>query len=277
VSNAPLKVTSDVLSAVVKDCVAARPTEACGFILADKGSPVGFDIRPMTNVAPNPVQHYAMDDEEVLAAYAGFDQVGLDPVAVYHSHVASPPLMSERDLEQAHDTSVTYLIVSLEGDRPRARAYRVRRPFIGQVEYDEVNIVVADRDLAVVTPEGPWALTAGNEVAITYSRPRVTATTVINARVIACGAGGVGLEPVAPGQRNVPPSLPLDRIKQVEVIKESPAAVELRRALRTHARHVVAALGDGDVSVLPPLTHALAEAFPTTVRVVVREIEENPS
>lgn len=271
--NDPLQVTEAVLADVVKHCGAEAPGEACGFILAPRGTTVGTSVYPMDNVDPEPARGYVMDDQEVLSAYGEFDTAGLDPVAVYHSHTLTPPLMSDRDLERALDTSLAYLIVSLEKSRPRARAYRVRRPFIGVAEHTEVDIRIGhELGLSPAKPEGPWALTAGNEVAITYSRPRVTTTLTVVARVVAVGAGGVGLEPIATSPRNLPASLPLDRIRQVEVLKESPEAAALRRALWEHTRLIVSTLRDGsDVGLVPAMAAALAEAFPTTIRVVIRE------
>lgn len=271
--NEPVRLTPTALQEVVQHCLSEVPREACGYVVAVKGSPLGFRARKMRNVDPQPEGGALMDTADVLSAYEMFDAKGEDPVVAYHSHVTSPPLMSPRDRDHAVDPTLAYMIVSLEGGRPRARAYRPHLPFIGVTEHREVEIIVSEdgEHEAIRPPDGPWALAVGNEVRIGYIRPRDKGKDYATAvgRVTDLVDESVHLEPLS--GRTTPPRLGLERIRSVHVLKEGEQAVALRRTLRVHARHLAAALGDGDVTSVPALAYALAVAFPADIKITVEE------
>src|SRR6188508_1189255 len=130
-TSAPLRMTEPVMQQVIRACRQQIPAEACGFVVADKENPdLGVSIRPMRNVHPDPAGHYRMDNDRVVATYRMFDETGEEPVAVYHSHPLSEPLMSPMDREEARDASLAYMIISFAGGKTSARAYRVRH-FVG--------------------------------------------------------------------------------------------------------------------------------------------------
>lgn len=270
--NEPVRLTPAALQEVVAHCTSQAPREACGYVVAIQGSPLGHRVRRMRNVDPEPERGALMDSDDVLLAYAQFDQKGEDPVIAYHSHVTSEPKMSPRDREHAVDPTLAYMIVSLEGGRPRARAYRPHLPFIGVVEHREIEIIVSEEaDLAPRPPDGPWALTPGNEVRIGYVRPRDKAKDYATAVGRVTDLVDEAVHLAALSSRATPTSLGIARIRTVHVLKEGERAVALRRELRLHARHLAAAVGDGDVSSAPALAHALAVAFPADIKITVEE------
>lgn len=267
----PVRITPEALRDVVAHCTSARPNEACGFVVGVKGSPLGHRIRRMRNVDPDPTRAALMATDDVLYAYSQFDAKGEDPLIAYHSHVTSPPLMSERDKANAVDPSLAYMIVSLEGGNPRARAYRSHSAFIGVHEHREVEIIVsADGEPpAPAIPEAPWALTVGNEVRIGYTRHKQRDLATAWVRVVDVRDASIYLEPM--NNRVVPKSVGLERIRTVHLLREHAAAVEMRRAMRLHARHLASALGDGDLATAGPLAAALAAAFPNTFKITMEE------
>ena len=94
-----------------------RPLEACGY-LAGTGNEVK-DIYPMTNIDQSP-EHYSFDPEEQFAAMKKAQAQELDLMAVYHTHPATTPRMSAEDVRLAYDTSIYYVIYSLQTDEVKA-------------------------------------------------------------------------------------------------------------------------------------------------------------
>jgi proteasome lid subunit RPN8/RPN11 len=65
------------------------------------------------------------------------DDLGLDLVGIFHSHVATGAYPSRTDVELAAYPDATYLILSLaDQDAPVLRAYRIRD---GQVDEEELE------------------------------------------------------------------------------------------------------------------------------------------
>ena len=94
-----------------------RPLEACGY-LAGTGNEVK-DIYSMTNIEQSP-EHYSFDPEEQFAAMKEAQAQELDLMAVYHTHPATTPRMSAEDVRLAYDTSIYYVIYSLQTDEVKA-------------------------------------------------------------------------------------------------------------------------------------------------------------
>jgi proteasome lid subunit RPN8/RPN11 len=108
------------------------PNECCGYLRASDGaveevfravnarnSPYGYELDPQSLFAVND-----LDDE-------GFE------VGVYHSHPRSPAEPSQTDINLANYPSWTYWIVSLGGDEPDVRAWRIVG---GRVEEEPVEV-----------------------------------------------------------------------------------------------------------------------------------------
>lgn len=275
--NAPVLITRDTVTALVAHCVKEKQLgkEACGFVLAQRGSQVASALLPMRNTHPRPARFYSTDDDEIRGAYAMFDEEGLEPVAFFHSHLDSAPIMSsgtpESDLEKALDTTVAYLIVSLTGDTPKARAYRVERQFIGAPECHEVPIEFRRPDSGVDLPASPWVLAPGNELNITYRRARQPEPGRINATVVACARDTVSLRGPRRGGVKVPPALARERLQSMQVLHEASAAGQIRRQSALHARNLANALQSGDMALVPALVAALSAAFPPDLVIEVNE------
>ena len=100
-----------ILTKIIAQATDEAPNEACGYL-------VGRDDRgelaiPMRNVDESP-EHYSLDPAEQFAVVKKAREAGLDLIAVYHSHPATPARMSQEDIRLVYDTSVVYLIYSME-------------------------------------------------------------------------------------------------------------------------------------------------------------------
>lgn len=104
---------------------ADAPVEACG-LLAGSGEAVAEAYR-LTNVDQSP-EHFSLDPREQFGAVRAARGLGLEIVAVYHSHPASPARMSPEDLRLAVAPGMCYVILSLADPQgPQFKAFRVEQ------------------------------------------------------------------------------------------------------------------------------------------------------
>jgi [CysO sulfur-carrier protein]-S-L-cysteine hydrolase len=95
----------------------AAPIEACGLLAGKDGRVEKF--YPMTN-ADAAEDHFSMTPEEQFAAVKDMRKNGLQMLAIWHSHPASPPRMSEEDLRLAFTPGVAHVILSLAVSEDKA-------------------------------------------------------------------------------------------------------------------------------------------------------------
>lgn len=97
--------------------------ECCGLIAGRKGVPTRT-IR-CANVASTPAVRYRIDPREQLEAFRSMDALGEELIGIYHSHPASAAFPSPTDRAEAYYPDATYVLVSLRGDEPEIRAFRI--------------------------------------------------------------------------------------------------------------------------------------------------------
>ena len=110
------------------------PNECCGYLRLSDGRV--DEVFRAENVYSAPTR-FMLDDRSLFAANE-LDDAG-HGVAIYHSHPRSSPEPSQTDINIAAYPHWLYLIVSLAGDEPEVRAWRIAD---GRV--DEEDIVVED-------------------------------------------------------------------------------------------------------------------------------------
>jgi proteasome lid subunit RPN8/RPN11 len=124
----PFEVLS-VPAALVAELVAhARtcvPLECCGLLA---GRIVGGTASAVARYAVGndaaSATAYATNPRDMLRAFRAMRESGLELLAIYHSHPASPPVPSARDIaENTYGETVAHLIVSLAGAEPEIRAW----------------------------------------------------------------------------------------------------------------------------------------------------------
>jgi len=119
-----VQIPGRVLDAIVAHAEAELPNECCGLLI---GSALTIhESVPARNLAASPTS-YLIDPEDHFAAIRAARVSGFSVVGAYHSHPASPPTPSARDLAEASFPEFVYLIVSpAEGhEQNKVGAYRL--------------------------------------------------------------------------------------------------------------------------------------------------------
>jgi proteasome lid subunit RPN8/RPN11 len=133
-----LELDQDHHDALVAHARAEYPNEACA-LLAGRGG-AAERVYPLPNAEASPT-FYVVEPNAQLRAMTEMDDLGLDLVGIFHSHVATEAYPSRTDVELAAYPDAAYLILSLaDQDAPVLRAFRIRD---GQV--DEEPLQVAGR------------------------------------------------------------------------------------------------------------------------------------
>jgi proteasome lid subunit RPN8/RPN11 len=102
------------------------PNECCGLLAgvqdAEQQILHARNSYPLVNEAASKTEYYAVDS--LRLASKKMRQLGLDIVAVYHSHPTSPPVPSRTDLERSEFyTHVVHFIISLQEPEPVMRGW----------------------------------------------------------------------------------------------------------------------------------------------------------
>lgn len=98
---------------------AELPNECCGILAGTihttAAGHIGQVVRryPLVNAAASP-KEYVSEGKSMFAAVRDIDRLGLDILAVYHSHPTSDPVPSRTDRERNYSPDVINLIVSLK-------------------------------------------------------------------------------------------------------------------------------------------------------------------
>lgn len=119
----PVRFGARLYRQMIDHLLDSQPNEGCGLIAFHGDRPV--KLFPGTNVHPRPADHYRMDDNEVVQAINEMDRQGWWLGAIYHSHPNSEPSPSNTDLREANWPDAAMIIVSLRGEVPQAKSYRI--------------------------------------------------------------------------------------------------------------------------------------------------------
>ncbi len=108
------------------------PNEVCG-LLAGHSNQIQRAI-PITNVASHSTTEYKLDPIEQLKALKQLDVEDLQWIGVYHSHPKSPPIVSKTDIQNASDSYLLYVIVSLQRKKPKLKAWKIQKDEVEAVD-----------------------------------------------------------------------------------------------------------------------------------------------
>lgn len=128
-----MRISPDLIDAVVAHAREEAPNECCGMIAADDGRAV--DVVRATNAAASPLR-FEIDGQELhdlLTAIEAEHELG----GIYHSHTRSAPYPSQTDINFARFwPGLVWLIVGLAGEEAEVRAFR-----IDESRVDEIDLV----------------------------------------------------------------------------------------------------------------------------------------
>jgi [CysO sulfur-carrier protein]-S-L-cysteine hydrolase len=137
-----LRITQDLVDAIVAHARRDHPDEACGIVAGPIGSDTPLRFVPMLNAARSPT-FYEFDSLDLLRLYRDLDSRGEEPVVIYHSHTATEAYPSRTDLSYASEPGAHYVLVSTRDGAHEAgpvefRSYRIRD---GEAEEERVEII----------------------------------------------------------------------------------------------------------------------------------------
>jgi proteasome lid subunit RPN8/RPN11 len=133
-----LQIPAEFHDAMVAHCVREAPLECCG--LLGGVAPLVSSIHPMRNTSASEVR-YDADPRDLISAVQSLRARKAEILAIYHSHPRWAAIPSQTDLGENHYGDVPRIIVSLLGETPEVRAWR-----LGPDSYEEL----------------PWTLTPGS-------------------------------------------------------------------------------------------------------------------
>lgn len=136
-----LKLRKGDYDKILAHCKQGLPNESCGLLAGT----VEGDVKTVTKVylltnidASN--EHFSMDPKEQLAALKDARANGVNLIGNFHSHPESPSRPSEEDKRLAYDSSIEYLILSLQDiENPVLKAFGIDKD--KNVTIHEIEII----------------------------------------------------------------------------------------------------------------------------------------
>jgi proteasome lid subunit RPN8/RPN11 len=104
------------LAGIAKD---ALPYESCAFLIGHNDKV--FEILPMRNIDESPVT-FSIEPAELLRAYNRAERKGMQIIAIFHSHPATP-WPSRTDIKYMEINPVIWIIYSTTESKMRAFVY----------------------------------------------------------------------------------------------------------------------------------------------------------
>ncbi|HWS00125.1 MAG TPA: M67 family metallopeptidase [Prolixibacteraceae bacterium] len=129
-----LRISQDIIRQLFEHARQGLPEEVCGY-LAGTGREVTVHYQ-LTNIDHSP-EHFSFDPAEQFKVVREVRQAGLEILANYHSHPATPARPSAEDIRLAFDPNISYVIVSMAAEQPDIKSFIIRN---GEVEKEEIQI-----------------------------------------------------------------------------------------------------------------------------------------
>lgn len=122
-----LKLKKSDYEKILAHCEKGLPDESCGLLAGTVEGEVKTvtKVYLLTNMDASK-EHFSMDPKEQLAALKDARADGVAIIGNFHSHPESPSRPSEEDKRLAYDSTIEYLILSLqERENPVLRAFGI--------------------------------------------------------------------------------------------------------------------------------------------------------
>ncbi|WP_435010231.1 Mov34/MPN/PAD-1 family protein [Tundrisphaera lichenicola] len=117
-----LIIPAEFHDAMVAHCVHEAPLECCG--LLGGVAPMVSSIHPLRNASASEVR-YDADPRDLMTAVQSLRARQAEILAIYHSHPRWAAIPSQTDLRENHYGDVPRIIVSLLGETPEVRVWRL--------------------------------------------------------------------------------------------------------------------------------------------------------
>jgi len=120
-----LRIDDDHYEALVAHARTEYPNEACALLAGRDGSVERVYALPNAEASPT---FYVVEPRAQLRAMTEMDDLGLDLVGIFHSHVATEAYPSRTDVELAAYPDAVYLILSLaDQEGPQHGRFQIGR------------------------------------------------------------------------------------------------------------------------------------------------------
>jgi len=116
------------------------PSECCGLLAGkrlDRGW-VAEEVFPLVNELKSATR-FRSEPRSLLSALRLIEHRGMDVVGIYHSHPNTDAIPSRTDLAWRWADGVADLIISLAGDNPVVRAWR-----LGERDFEELQLTTGE-------------------------------------------------------------------------------------------------------------------------------------
>jgi [CysO sulfur-carrier protein]-S-L-cysteine hydrolase len=140
---APLTISADTYNAMIAHCRHEAPLECCG--LLGGISPLVSSFHPLRNAAASETR-YDADPNDLIDAVVALRERGAEILAIYHSHPRWTAIPSQTDLRENHYGAVPRIIVSLLGETPEVRVWRLDPDSYVELEWSVVLPAAARLD-----------------------------------------------------------------------------------------------------------------------------------
>lgn len=136
-----LQVPREIIDAMLADAAAELPNECCGLLAGRLSDGAGWVTHryPLVNAAASP-REYLSSPESMFAAVRDMHLLGIDVLAVYHSHPTSEPVPSRADLERNYSPDVINLIISFQGPIPQVQGWWLTETDYREAAWDILDI-----------------------------------------------------------------------------------------------------------------------------------------
>ena len=128
-----LQIPQSIREAMVQRAREAYPRECCG-LLAGRDGRVTHHF-PMTNIEASPTR-YQMDPREQFQVFKTMRALGIELLAIYHSHPDHPAYPSQTDVSLAYYPEAVYIILGIRGDSTDVviRGFYIRNQAISEAD-----------------------------------------------------------------------------------------------------------------------------------------------
>jgi proteasome lid subunit RPN8/RPN11 len=130
--SSPFLIPQHVADAVIAHAEAEAPNECCGFLAGNDG--LITRCYPLINTAESPQTQFESSPNSTFAAAKEMRRLGVQVIAVYHSHPKDAAIPSAQDRERNYSAGVVNVIVSLAAAQPELRAWRIINDSVAEIE-----------------------------------------------------------------------------------------------------------------------------------------------
>ncbi len=118
-----ISIPQSIINGIIQQALTELPNEACGLLTGKEN--LVIKQHPLTNTDHSP-EHFSFDPREQFAVLNEARKENQQIIANYHSHPATPARPSQEDIRLAYDPNIIYIIVSLAGEEPDIKAFRIK-------------------------------------------------------------------------------------------------------------------------------------------------------